>query len=727
MLSDLAVRFAEVRDTFAQADKLLKNKIPKALSSYIFPTPAFSKEEAQLQKEALTDTRIAQPSMGATNMAALSLLKAMAIKPDMVAGHSYGEYIALCAAGYYDFENLLNISAERGELLAQAENNGQISNGAMAAVSCSPEELTKYLPNKSANVVLANYNSPNQIVIAGPIKEIETAIELLQNQGVVARRLAVSQAFHTPSMSTAANKLATALRQIEYQPANTDAYSNRHGYKYHRQPNGIEANLAAHTVEPVNFVEQINTMYNDGARIFLEVGAGSVLTNLAQSILESHPDAICISLDRQGRDGVTNLLHALAQLAVNGVHIDWQRLYQNRIDVLTPFLDSYNAPDTSLSRGNKKLIYLVNGAGVRPKDSSPTANTVPRPQSDSALASKGSSPSTSSVPLKTTIMPSNNTANKLVPTISNQNLTKSTTVGINGNSVEQVMVNFQQAMQEMANSFLETQQRVMLAYLESQGNGFSAADNVQRPLSSLSRPEYSFEPTLADQSQSTEIVDQLQSPELQIAENTSVNEPAAEMDTEHLINSLVEIVAERTGYPVDMIDPTLDLEADLGIDSIKRVEILNKFRRLLPENTQQQLEAGIEELAGTRTLQGIIDWFRGNQNTEVKPAEQESVDSDKQIHADGNGGNGKHDNLADIKLEEHHGQQYIEAASRTSSHALVSNSSHVGQNGANGKGEENTKEIQEGNTIRGSDSHQFCYPSCPAVKIYSRKNKRDPQ
>ena len=85
-----------------------------------------------------------------------------------------------------------------------------------------------------------------------------------------------------------------------------------------------------------------------------------------------------------------------------------------------------------------------------------------------------------------------------------------------------------------------------------------------------------------------------------------------------MINSLVEIVAERTGYPVDMIDPTLDLEADLGIDSIKRVEILNKFRRLLPESTQQKLESGIEELAGTRTLQGIIDWLRVHQDADIK-------------------------------------------------------------------------------------------------------------
>ncbi len=84
---------------------------------------------------------------------------------------------------------------------------------------------------------------------------------------------------------------------------------------------------------------------------------------------------------------------------------------------------------------------------------------------------------------------------------------------------------------------------------------------------------------------------------------------------EQLIESLISIVADRTGYPPEMLDPTLDLEADLGIDSIKRVEILNSFRKLLPEEKQNALEDGIERLAGVKTLQGIMDWIR----TELDP------------------------------------------------------------------------------------------------------------
>ncbi len=85
---------------------------------------------------------------------------------------------------------------------------------------------------------------------------------------------------------------------------------------------------------------------------------------------------------------------------------------------------------------------------------------------------------------------------------------------------------------------------------------------------------------------------------------------AVDIDSEQLIASLIEIVSERTGYPPEMLEPELDLEADLGIDSIKRVEILNSFRKVLPESRQKSLEGGIEQLASVKSLQGIMDWIR---------------------------------------------------------------------------------------------------------------------
>lgn len=94
--------------------------------------------------------------------------------------------------------------------------------------------------------------------------------------------------------------------------------------------------------------------------------------------------------------------------------------------------------------------------------------------------------------------------------------------------------------------------------------------------------------------------------------STAENKADTELSAEKLIDALIQIVSERTGYPPEMLDFELDLEADLGIDSIKRVEILNSFRKLLPESAQVQLEEGIEKLAGVKTLQGISDWIKSD-------------------------------------------------------------------------------------------------------------------
>lgn len=211
----------------------------------------------------------------------------------------------------------------------------------------------------------------------------------------------------------------------------------------------------------------------------------------------------------------------------------------------------------------------------------------------------------------------------------------------------QVMLEFQRTSLEMSRQFLETQQNVMLAYLNGASlrtdfvvedsspprgqllTAVSAENQAPLPNTPQEQVHYS-EAALAPaageaattyqilsdtafdfQSRPTgmtqHIIEQTAAPPQVIRTTEPVN---VEISSEDLIVSLIEIVSERTGYPPEMLDPTLDLEADLGIDSIKRVEILNSFRKLLPESSQQSLEGGIEQLASVKSLQGIIDWIR---------------------------------------------------------------------------------------------------------------------
>ncbi len=718
MVSDLTVRFAEVRQSITQANELLKENLSKPLSEYIYPQPSFTKEEELASKEALTDTRIAQPAMGAGNIAILSLLKSFAVTPDMMAGHSYGEYVALCASGYFDFSDLMHISAQRGQILAQPIN-GQAIPGAMVAVSCSAEELAKYSSDLKGNISVANFNSPKQTVLGGAVGDIEQAILALQDKGLVARRIPVSQAFHTQSMKGASDKIAAVLGKIEFSPGTVDVYSNLDGGKYEKLPIDLSARLARHTVEPVDFVKQINNMYADGARIFLEVGPGNVLSNLSESILAEHTDTVCIAVDKQGRHGIINLLHALAQLAANGVSIDLQRLYQYRLTELRSIFDSISLPaKSSQNKTNKKLVYLVNSASIRQKGqpvgvaAERAAEKIITPvASNDAKASTSGSRNIQDGNLKNQKLANLTTASaREVPLINAHSKAISSNneqmVATNGRA-EQIMLQFQQTMQQMANSFLETQQRVMLAYLETQRDD-TINLSVQSNLKSDATDKLFAIPV---QSQSIAGLEPLKgvltdegsgsgqtSSALAIINEDNGQSPEVQPDTEYLISTLLEIVAERTGYPSDMIDPNLDLEADLGIDSIKRVEILNKFRRVLPESKQRQLETGIEELAGTRTLQGIIDWLRANQDQDNMTT---IVVSEPDSHSDNNGGNGKHDSGSNLKVEQIDGQQYVQTG-KAVAHAMVGhNGAHSDSNGGNGKEETiKVKAIGNGNDLQ---------------------------
>ena len=702
MLNDLAVRFAEVEKQCAKANRVLNDRLNKALSMYIFPPPAFSTEEQAKQKEALTDTRIAQPAMGAADMALLALLESFALKPDMLAGHSYGEYVALCAAGYFDFEQMITISAERGRILAEAahgDNNGDRFRGAMAAAACSAEALAKHLPEMGAQVHIANYNSPAQTIISGAAEEIDKAVDFLQKKDIAARRIAVSQAFHTPHMKDAAEKLVAVLKKARFSSAEIDTYSNTTGNKYERSSDNLENLLGRHTVEAVNFIKQIDNMYTDGARVFLEVGPGNVLTGLASAILKQRTDAVCISIDKQGRDSLLGLLHALAQLSINGIDIDWQRLYQYRLAYLKPVLDvDATAVSTQPVRSNKQLVYLVNSVGVRTKFGQKTKSSSINESANLNVREKNKV--LAEVQTNFAVQNTNNVLN-IKPAAEGSWQTGT----INNRSAEQVMQQFQQTMQEMSRTFLETQQKVMSAYLTGR------TYDTQRADISLSALDATVTAKINQQALDYSASNNHGAENFTPSEsNVTPVEQVGEIDIDSLVNGLLEIVAERTGYPADMIDPTLDLEADLGIDSIKRVEILNKFRRMLPESTQRQLEAGIEELAGTRTLQGIIEWLRANHN---KPHDQQlavSVSSESVQGAHGNGGNGKHDN---VRLEEIAGQQYLHQSSE-------GNGKEPASVGGNGKDHSHSTPVKTdekpANKLRRATVEPVVLPDLPALE-----------
>lgn len=186
----------------------------------------------------------------------------------------------------------------------------------------------------------------------------------------------------------------------------------------------------------------------------------------------------------------------------------------------------------------------------------------------------------------------------------------------------------------MTNSFLLTQQKVMLLYLNTRSASVKTVTcldlqptlmpvvvptptmrPMSTPLNTQASPTPSFQ-LLEDETQEQPAkaesipVSNIATTDGIVRHVENAPEQVILQDSESLVCAFTELVSQRTGYPVDMLDPDLDLESDLGIDSIKRVEILSNFRRLLSEDMQDQFEGSLDNLAGLRTIQGISDWIR---------------------------------------------------------------------------------------------------------------------
>lgn len=215
-------------------------------------------------------------------LAAYTLLTSAGVRPDMAAGHSYGELVALCAAGALDLRTLPRLSAERAAaILGAAEAAGE-EPGTMAAVTAAPGEVESVLraAELAERVVTANHNAPRQTVISGPERDIQEAVRLLRAAGHSAKRIPVACAFHSPLVAGAGARFAEALARHPVRVAEFPVWANRTAAPHGAEPDAIRAELAAQIGAPVRFVAQIEAMYEAGARIFVEAGPGTVLTRL---------------------------------------------------------------------------------------------------------------------------------------------------------------------------------------------------------------------------------------------------------------------------------------------------------------------------------------------------------------------------------------------------------------------------------------------------------------
>ncbi|MFF4317719.1 SDR family oxidoreductase [Streptomyces sp. NPDC001568] len=546
---------AHLFTTFPELGRLLDTGGAEHVPTALHPPASFDDAGRERARLALTDTRAAQPALGIVELAAYDVLTRAGVRPDLAAGHSYGELVALCAAGVLDADALPGLSAARAAAVLGAAGDDP---GAMAAVAATPEEIERVLGSRlPRGLVLANHNAPRQSVVSGPTAAVDAALRSLRDAGLGAKRLPVACAFHSPLLAAAGPVFRQALEQQLLEAAEFPVWANRTARPYEAGADAVRDELAAQIGSPVRFVAQIEAMHEAGARTFVEVGPGRVLTRLVTDILGDRPHRVVACEPRPG-SGLPDLLDALARLAAAGLPVvtDWMFRGRDAVDI-----DRTTAP--------RRPGWTVDGHLVR----TAAGDTLP-----GALA-----PARRIVEIPVTTppgQPAPGTADALV-------------------------AEFLRTSRDM----IAAQRDVLLAYL---GTAPEAG-----PLVVGTAPR---EPQVVPRlpaAPATHAVP-VPVPRTPAVAAPAVAAPAAAgsgaLTEEGVLRTVLELISERTGYPLDMVEPDLDLEADLSVDSIKRAEIAGELARRLGGALDGAAalsldDAELEELTRARTASAIAHWL----------------------------------------------------------------------------------------------------------------------
>ncbi|MFJ7996123.1 SDR family NAD(P)-dependent oxidoreductase [Streptomyces sp. NPDC096310] len=598
------------------------------LHRVVFPPPAFSDEERAAQRELLAATEWAQPALAVHALALLEVVRSLGLRPDRVAGHSFGELVALHCAGVLDAASLITVARRRGELMRDVA----ATPGAMLAVATDRARVAAVLAGgRLGDLWPANHNSPVQTVLSGTAEAVARAERVFAAEGVGTRRLTTATAFHSPLVAPAREPLAAFLRTVPLTEPRIEVYGNADAAPYPASPDEVRRRIADHLASPVLFQDQIEAMYAAGVRTFVEVGAGTALTGLVGQILGDR-DHAAVPLDRPGRSGISTLHTALGELAVRGVPLDLEPLWAPYASPATPTKERGPRMTVKISGANHGQLYPPRAGGAEPPSPSPSpAPKAPLERRSRAAPDAGPAHAPTPVPVPDTLavpVPAYASTTHPAPEPpayepASADAVMTTYDAVPGpaagadwyaavENVQRQTAEAHAACQRMLTdshiAFLRMTETTLSAMLgvpvpapggqETQGvqgvrgggdqgaGGMAEAPAPQAPPVPLRLPRPPAprpEPT-------------------PVTEDRAPAAAGAPPSASELEELLLSVVARLTGYPVEMLGLDMELEADLGVDSIKRVEILSAVRREVGD-----VAAGdVGRLGKLRTLREIV-------------------------------------------------------------------------------------------------------------------------
>ncbi len=296
------------RETLAHCDELLRDLLDAPLLSVMF-----DEEQGGTR---LDQTCYTQPALFALEYSLAKLWQSWGIEPDVVLGHSIGEYVAACVAGVFSLEDGLRLIAQRGRLMQRLP-----SGGLMAAVFTDVDRVAEAVAPMARDVAIAAANGPQNTVISGRAGCVQELIKQFEADGVRVQKLTVSHAFHSPLMEPMLDEFEQAARGISYRVPRIPLASNLTGRLITEEAPDA-AYWRAHVRNTVRFAEGVKSLASRDLHAVLEVGPASTLLGMARRCCSDLKVAWLPSL-RKGRDDWQVILDALADLYVRGARVDW--------------------------------------------------------------------------------------------------------------------------------------------------------------------------------------------------------------------------------------------------------------------------------------------------------------------------------------------------------------------------------------------------------------------
>ena len=649
MGKELAINYPPFRKTFEKTNEIMAADGRDPLTNIIYPIPVFSDEEKQKQSEILTKTENAQPAIGTFSLALYKLLTDAGFQADFFAGHSYGELVALWASDVYGDEALIRLSKARGEAMSLPVSSDR-DPGTMIAVKGDVEKIQNLLKGHN-EVTIANLNSPTQVVLGGATNAIQAITPELKGEGLAVYPLQVSTAFHTSFVKHAQAPFKQALQKETFKEPKGVVFSNSTAHAYDKDPVKISELLGEHILNQVKFKEEIENIYADGGSIFIEIGPKNVLTSLVKDILKDKPHET-IALNPNAKvNSDFQFRQAILQMRVLGMKLGNVDPFGKRQAAAQPPKQSKVAVilngglyTTEKTRSEfekalqekpavmKSAVQKNNGqgqktlnqsTGLNPQEildfpSTPKITNMKNNQHIETLLERFQEQQNGFLQAHAQFLQNDHTSKQVIQELTQAELALISKMNGNPRSANEdqafsmmekkaVFINSQHTQTSAAHLEYIKSQTVFsqqyaalikeLIHLDGDNNHQIENQKVVMPKITpveVQAPAQMKEPNPESFSPKPEKT--VLHPETTVVKSH---------DAKEITQAFLQIVSEKTGYPTDMLQLNMDMEADLGIDSIKRVEILGALQEKFPN--LPAIDA--EKLVSLRTLEQIISAY----------------------------------------------------------------------------------------------------------------------